>query len=81
MINLQNINFASPTVEALLSVIQKKYDIEKFDKENILDFKSLSFKNINFKYPNSEPLASEQDAFQLFLQPDVSLTIDDSIQA
>ena len=53
MINLQNINLASPTVDSLLGVMQKKYDLEKLNEININNFKTIHYKNINFKYPNA----------------------------
>ncbi len=53
MINLQSINFASPTVDSLLNVIQKKYDTENLRKIKINNFKTISYKSINFRYPNS----------------------------
>jgi len=79
IINLQNINFATPTVDALLSVIQKKYKMEKFDKENILDFKNISYKNIKFKYPNSSKEIVNDFNFELKKNSSVAIIGDSGV--
>lgn len=79
MINLQNINFAFPTVNALLNVIQKKYEMEKLNKENILDFRNISYKNIKFKYPNSSKEIVNDFNFELKKNSSVAIIGDSGV--
>ena len=53
MNNLQVINFASPTINALYEVINKDYNIKE-SNQKIKFTDKIIFKDVSFKYPNSK---------------------------